>query len=56
MQNVIRDLGQFSFFLVDPVLRTLLRSSAPLRFAQDDTMGVLFSQTCRGRRPRRPNF
>ena len=40
MQNVIRDLGQFPFFLVDPVLRTLLRSSAPLRFAQDDTTGL----------------
>ena len=40
MQRIVWDLGRFIFSLVDPVLRTLLRSSTPLRFAQDDTRGL----------------
>ena len=39
MQSVVWDLGWVLLSLVDPVLRTLLRSSTALRSAQDDTRG-----------------
>ena len=41
MQSIIWDLGRFFYFLVDPVLRTLLRSSTSLRSAQDDARGIV---------------
>ena len=40
MQSIVWDLGRLLFLLVDPVLRTPLRGSTPLRSAQDDTRGL----------------